>query len=158
MTIFAKRTILDVWKGSVYAFYFMSIVPCFSVLSPPEVFLGKGVLKICSKLTGGHPCWSAISIKLKSSFLKKEASYLFWNLCYLRLDQKLESQVCKKLLIWQWIINDLCISFKWYFSELFLFSSKFKLSCSYYELLHKMCYISKEVVTLSRFFKMFIWQ
>ena len=30
----------------------------------PEVFLGKGVLKICSKFTGEHPCRSAISIKL----------------------------------------------------------------------------------------------
>ena len=24
--------------------------------SHPEVFLGKGVLKICSKFTGEHPC------------------------------------------------------------------------------------------------------
>ena len=32
--------------------------------SLPEVFLGKGVLKICSKLTGEHPCRSVISIKL----------------------------------------------------------------------------------------------
>ena len=30
----------------------------------PEVFLGKGVLKLCSKFTGEHPCQSAISIKL----------------------------------------------------------------------------------------------
>ena len=36
----------------------------------PEVFLGKGVLKICRKFTGEHPCWSAISIKLQSSFIK----------------------------------------------------------------------------------------
>ena len=32
--------------------------------SHPEVFLRKGVLKICSKFTGEHPCQSAISIKL----------------------------------------------------------------------------------------------
>ena len=32
--------------------------------SQPEVFLGKGVLKICSKFTGEHLCQSAISIKL----------------------------------------------------------------------------------------------
>ena len=32
--------------------------------SPSEVFLGKGVLKICSKFTGEHSCRSAISIKL----------------------------------------------------------------------------------------------
>ena len=29
-----------------------------------EVFLGKGVLKIYSKVTGKHPCRSVISIKL----------------------------------------------------------------------------------------------
>ena len=32
--------------------------------SRPEVFLGKGVLKICRKFTGEHPCRSVISIKL----------------------------------------------------------------------------------------------
>ena len=32
--------------------------------SPPEVFLGKGVLKICSKFIGEHPCRSVISVKL----------------------------------------------------------------------------------------------
>ena len=37
--------------------------------SHAEVFLGKGVLKICSKLTGGHLCRSVISIKLQ----------LYWN-------------------------------------------------------------------------------
>ena len=28
---------------------------------PSEVFLGKGVPKICSKFTGEHPCWIVIS-------------------------------------------------------------------------------------------------
>ena len=32
--------------------------------SHPEVFLGKGILEICSKFTGEHPSRSAISIKL----------------------------------------------------------------------------------------------
>ena len=32
--------------------------------SRPDVFLGKGILKICSKFTGEHPCQSVISIKL----------------------------------------------------------------------------------------------
>ena len=32
--------------------------------SRPEGFLEKGVLKICSKFSGEHPCQSAISIKL----------------------------------------------------------------------------------------------
>ena len=35
--------------------------------SHPEVFLGKLVLKICSKFTGEHPCWSA---KLLCNFIE----------------------------------------------------------------------------------------
>ena len=31
---------------------------------PSDVFLGKSILKICSKFTGEHPCLSVISIKL----------------------------------------------------------------------------------------------
>ena len=38
--------------------------------SHSEVFLGKGVLKIRSKLTAEHPCRSAISIKLQSNFIE----------------------------------------------------------------------------------------
>ena len=34
--------------------------------SLPEVFLGKGVLKICCKFTREHPCQMVISIKLQS--------------------------------------------------------------------------------------------
>ena len=32
--------------------------------APPELFLGKGVLKQCSKFTGEHPCRCLISIKV----------------------------------------------------------------------------------------------
>ena len=35
-----------------------------------DVFLGKGVLKICSKFTWEHPCRGVISIKLRSNFIK----------------------------------------------------------------------------------------
>ena len=38
--------------------------------SYPEVFLVKGVLKICSKFTGEHSCRSVISIKLLATLLK----------------------------------------------------------------------------------------
>ena len=38
--------------------------------SPPEVFLAKGVLKICSKFTREHPCQNAISIKLFYNFIE----------------------------------------------------------------------------------------
>ena len=30
--------------------------------SPPEVFLGIGVLKICNKFTGENPCRTVISL------------------------------------------------------------------------------------------------
>ena len=36
----------------------------------PKVFLGKGILKICSKFTGEHPCRSVISTKLFAILLK----------------------------------------------------------------------------------------
>ena len=38
--------------------------------SRPGVFLGKGVLKICSKFTREHPCRSVISIKLLWNFIE----------------------------------------------------------------------------------------
>ena len=41
----------------------------FSRSSRPEVFLGEGVLKLCSKFTGEHPNLSLISIKLQSNFI-----------------------------------------------------------------------------------------
>ena len=40
--------------------------------SHQEVFLRKSVLKICSKLTVGHPCRSVISIEWKSNFTEIE--------------------------------------------------------------------------------------
>ena len=40
-----------------------SIVDVIMDKQPPEVFLGKAVLKTCSKFTGEHPSRSAISIK-----------------------------------------------------------------------------------------------
>ena len=36
----------------------------------PEVFLGNGVLKKCSKFTGEHPCRNEISIKLLCNFIE----------------------------------------------------------------------------------------
>ena len=35
----------------------------------PKVFLGKGFLKICSKITGEHTCRSVIPIKLLCNFV-----------------------------------------------------------------------------------------
>ena len=38
--------------------------------SHPEVFCEKGVLKLCSKITGEHPCWSVISMKLLCNLIE----------------------------------------------------------------------------------------
>ena len=38
--------------------------------SRPGVFLGKGVLKICSKFTEEHPFWSVTSIRLLCNFIE----------------------------------------------------------------------------------------
>ena len=45
--------------------------------SPPKVFLRKVILKICSKFTGKHPCWSVISIKLQNNFTE----ITLWHVC-----------------------------------------------------------------------------
>ena len=39
--------------------------------SSPEVFLGKGVLKICNKFTGEHPCQKVIPVKLCSENMQQ---------------------------------------------------------------------------------------
>ena len=46
------------------------VMSCPYRSSHPDMFLRKGVLKICSKLTGEHPCRSVISIKLQSNFIE----------------------------------------------------------------------------------------
>ena len=43
---------------------------CIVRSNHPEVFLGKGVLKICSKFTGEHWCRNGVSIKLPSKFIE----------------------------------------------------------------------------------------
>ena len=50
--------ILEFW------YYQCTVIRC----SPSEVFLGKGVPKICSKFTGEHRRRSVISMKLQSSY------------------------------------------------------------------------------------------
>ena len=48
----------------------LTVIERINRSSHPEVFLGKGALKICSKFTGEHPCRSAISIKLLCNFIE----------------------------------------------------------------------------------------
>ena len=47
--------------------------------NPPEVFLGKGVLKIYNKFAEEHPCRNVISIKLQSNFIE----ITLWHGCSL---------------------------------------------------------------------------
>ena len=62
--------------GQWYSFSFILVshfyFEMFGIIrsSPSEVFLGKRVLKICTKFTGEHPCRSVISIKLQNNFIE----------------------------------------------------------------------------------------
>ena len=49
---------------------YMSLTSTEFKRSHPEVFLGKGILKICRKSTGEHSCRRVISIKLQSNFIE----------------------------------------------------------------------------------------
>ena len=51
-------------------FVFAKITDIFLRSSRSDVFLVEGVLKICSKFTGEHPCRNVISIKLQSNFIE----------------------------------------------------------------------------------------
>ena len=56
-------------KFSLNAF-FAAATTMYQLYAEAEVFLRKGVMKICSKHTGEHPCRSAISINLQSNFIE----------------------------------------------------------------------------------------
>ena len=64
------------WKYLWHFCYFRSNNSAFLVLksmirsSPPDVFLGKVILKICSKFTKENPYQSVISIKLLCNFIE----------------------------------------------------------------------------------------
>ena len=65
-----QQEMLRTWTNAWDKLYMLALAiwsTCRS--SPPEVFLKKGVLKICSKFTGNHSCWSVISVKLQSNFI-----------------------------------------------------------------------------------------
>ena len=57
-----KSSIINVWQGTRYTCLFRS--------SHLEMFLQKGVLKLCRKFTGEHSCRSAVSIKLQSNLIE----------------------------------------------------------------------------------------
>ena len=71
--VFAK-VYMSGWDGASHEFIFFlklrrrNSLQVSSEAFPSEVFLGKGVLKICRKFTGEHPGQRAISIKLFYNF------------------------------------------------------------------------------------------
>ena len=67
----------DVVSGYHETFY-SKIQKCEKFRSShPDAFLGKCILKICSKFTVDHPCRSVISKKLQSSLLKSHSGMGF---------------------------------------------------------------------------------
>ena len=62
-----------------FLFFIYEIYTCWKKnrSSRPEVFIGKDVLKICSKCTGEHLCRSAISVMLLCNFTEIE----LWHGC-----------------------------------------------------------------------------
>ena len=77
------RDILREWSKLRFYFYFIKWALTHSFRSStlrssrPEVFQQKGVLKICRKFTGDHPCQTVILIKLLSNLLKSHSAWVF---------------------------------------------------------------------------------
>ena len=65
-TFLLKRTIKTLYNKKILS---NQIILMGRSCHIEEVFLGKVVLKICSKFTVEHLCQSAISIKLQSNFI-----------------------------------------------------------------------------------------
>ena len=62
--LLGKKSILIVLLLSSMKLYTPMELPITSRNILPEVFLGKGVLKECSKVTGEQPCRSLVLTKL----------------------------------------------------------------------------------------------
>ena len=80
-------------------------VPFLSILrsSPPEMFLWKGVLKICSKFTDEHTCRSVISKKLLCNssfserfFLRTPPGGSFWCSLFILNGNIRKPEICLK--------------------------------------------------------------
>ena len=63
-------TLTNIWMTCLMSNVWDQTQDCYSGSSHKKVFLVKGILKICSKFTTEHPCWSTISIKWYCNFIK----------------------------------------------------------------------------------------
>ena len=96
-TVFTKKI------GNVYfPRYFRSM--------HPEVFLGKGVLRICSKFTGEHSCQSAISIKLlfATCFANRTSAWVFFCISLEQLFLRTPLDGCLWYLLATAVVLDCC--------------------------------------------------
>ena len=73
----SKYFFICIFHLCAYVVYFFLHLVIYSLFyknifrsSHPDVFLVKGVLKICSKFTEEHPCRSLISIKLQINLIE----------------------------------------------------------------------------------------
>ena len=64
-----KISIIVVWYGPKYVLIY-SFTKNKWQKQPPEMFLGKGALNMCSKFRRENPCRSVISLKLLCSFIE----------------------------------------------------------------------------------------
>ena len=67
---FRSDPILTGLYRQIYVKYFLEMQVMYIRSSHPELFLGKGVLKICSKITEDRQCWYAVLIKLLCHFIE----------------------------------------------------------------------------------------
>ena len=77
---FLSRGMLTKSINRLVGFFFLYVRLYRS--SRPEVFLEKGVPKICSKFTGEHPCRSAIS--RKNTYAEVQSNFIeitLWHGC-----------------------------------------------------------------------------
>ena len=80
---------LAYWTRIDFMIYWCLSSKVLTEAAVQEKVLGKGVLKICSKFTGEHPCRSVISIKLQSNFCTQTTLLdLDWFYVILDLDLK----------------------------------------------------------------------
>ena len=62
-------------NSKIPSWFFYFFIDMIDRSNPLQVLLEKGILKICIKFTGEHPCRSVISIKSQSNFIE----ITFWH-------------------------------------------------------------------------------
>ena len=70
VTLFLLWCVIINFRNNLIAWNTFKTISIICRSSHQEIFLVKGVLKICSKFTGEHPCQSVILIKLLCNFIE----------------------------------------------------------------------------------------